>query len=108
MSYPAARYHATLPCRLVRNEDEDATLGAGWRNRPFPPVPAPPPELTPIEALTAERDELRAQLEQVTRERDTLALELPRLTREMDALKAGMAKKGKTKPEAQPEPEPKE
>jgi hypothetical protein len=60
--YPAARYHATLPARVVQNEDEDkAATEAGYANTPFPPPPPPPPVLTPIEELKKQNASLVSQ-----------------------------------------------
>lgn len=36
-SYPAARYHATMGSRTVKDEDEDKQLGEGWQSEPVPP-----------------------------------------------------------------------
>lgn len=43
--YPAWRFHATLPDRIVKNAEEDAALGPGWG--PAGAVPPQAPDSTP-------------------------------------------------------------
>ena len=37
--FPKWKYHKTKPGRQVDNPDEEAALGAGWQDKPFPPDP---------------------------------------------------------------------
>jgi len=48
-AYPAWRYHADQPPRMVDDEAEDAALGAGWFDNPLLQVPEAPEPADPAE-----------------------------------------------------------
>ena len=53
--YPAWRYHATQPARIVESVEEDLKLGQGWFNNPKLESPAkaePPAKPEPEEVKT--------------------------------------------------------
>lgn len=52
--FPAARYHATLGSRLVKDEEEDAALGEGWSDA----VPDAAPAVYPAYRYHASKDPL--------------------------------------------------
>lgn len=59
IKYPSWRYHATLPARIVQNQDESNALGAEWSDAPWDTVvPAselPADDPTPVVILPAPR-----------------------------------------------------
>jgi hypothetical protein len=88
--YPACRYHAALPPIKVHSAEQDESLDDGWQNTPFPPPPPPPPALSPLEALTAERDDLAKLVDQMTKERDAAVADRDELAKQLPKLRADL------------------